>query len=225
MFARLGLIGLAVVALAACGGGDRSPSNGDVKKIVESELQRTAVRKILTGDQVVTNGESAFDKREISAEEFREVEAWERLGLIKLTASDVTWQNRGALPATATKKITVTPTEEGAKLSKAAKVDKPEEQFLYGRFYTPKVKSVIENREVKKDVDLYRVVKGTVENRYSDLGERFADIHGDKIVKAVKVVVLLKYDSFNKGWKLVTLDVAEPDKDFQTNRVISAIGQ
>lgn len=216
----------ALTGLGACGGGGKSMSDGDARKVLGRELNEGAVRKIMIGDSVVTNGANDFAKREMSAEEFKEVQAWSQLGLVTVQSTDITYANRGNLPYSVQKTVKVTPTEAGLKLSKQAKVEKPEaDKFLYGRFYDPKVKSVIENREVKKDVNLYRVVKGTVENRYSALGERFNLITGAKGVPEVKVVALLKYDSFDKDWELAALDAAEPDKEFGSNRVASALGQ
>lgn len=229
-YRSLALLVLTFAWFTACSGESTSaasPSDRQMEEIINNLLLRWTNR-IITGDVIVTTGDNDWDKKEISSEEFKEVTAWAEVGLIKLTAEDVLsdakqfswkdWMDR--TQSGQIKRIKVTPTEKGLEFQKESDLkEPPDPRFLYARFFTTTVEEIVESKEVKKDVDLYRVVKGSFRTQWNDVGKQVFSARGLPSLEQTKFIGLLKYDPFKKEWAWIASDSAPVDGNFHSNNV------
>jgi hypothetical protein len=194
-----------------------SPSDSEVQRILD-KLYNKSYHRILVGDAAVTAGANNIDRKEISADEFKGVVAWSQAGLIDLVMDDVL-SNSERLKSHL-KRIKVTPTAKGVQFQRDSNIREPlDPKFLYARFYTIMVSDIIENREVKKNVELYRVVKGTQKIRFNEVGEKVYSIAGLPMISQQNFIFLLKRDPFKNEWDVVSADYAEASGHFKSNNV------
>lgn len=195
-----------------------SPSDSEVRRILDRHFNKLGYHVILIGDAAVTTGANNFDRKEISADEFKEVVAWSQAGLIDLARDDVLSNSerfKGHL-----KRIKVTPTAKGLQFQKDSNIREPlDPKFLYARFITLTASDIIENREVKKNVDSYRVVKGTYKIHWNEVSTKVYSALGWPMTAEWKFIILLKYDPFKKEWDLVAWDSTPAGGQFQSSLV------
>lgn len=225
---------LMVVLVSACTRSQSaSPSDSGVASVLEG-LWNERNHRILVGEMHVVDGPNDFEKARISPREFKEVEAWAKLRLVTLEADDILSENKqfswgdwlARVGEGKMKKIKVVPTELGLKtqaeggFSAEVLADK---RLLNARFYRVSVKTIAENKELEKDVDRFRVVKGVMETSWTDVGRKLYETAGFPMIRSKKFICLLKWDSFSKRWLQVALDTAQPDSQFSTTNVEKAL--
>lgn len=93
--------------------------------------------------------------------------------------------------------------------------------LLLMKVATTKVESIVANDEVLVGTDQYRVVLGTftsdVRAEMSAAFERYRD--RNKFLREGRFKILLKYDPFDKQWRMVTQDFGKRTEDFRSNTV------
>jgi hypothetical protein len=208
-------------------------SDRDAASLIESWFAGSGWTESLpTGTLIVMRENPAcadkdFEHGRISEAEYKSVLAWAAAGLIKLKVSDIAARQPSfAQPIStecaplAVKHVVVTPTAEGLALDGRTPVTGVRDaRFLYARTYTAEVSKIVDNTEFVQNVDVYGIVKCIVRFHYSSIGRALTRMKLGHVVENQKEIVLLKYDSFDKRWNLVTSDAAASDSDFKTQRV------
>lgn len=187
---------------------------------------------LLLGNAKVVADSDDIANRRISESEFQWVLAWAQVGLVDLEVQDVNVDNFGRgerfmelVFDRVLKLIEVTPTEDGRALQASSELKIPlESKFLYARFNRTSVDEIVENQELKKDTDLFRVVKGTASTTWSAEGEKIYAARGEAMPQQRRFVALFKFDPFDNAWKLFTHDVSDGDGKFSSDYVGAALG-
>jgi hypothetical protein len=235
---------LTVVLLCctSCGSKEGN-SEGPSESTIRDLLFENNVGGVLLGPQVVTEGTWNPANREIRREEFEDVLAWAKAGMVTYTAEDVLsdqkqptlddWFARtqnGHL-----KRITVTQTERGKRLDAAAPADSPADHrranFSYVLYSTLQLKKIISMEPKLQATTRYCVVRALQSKKFTPEGkEIFAQMpHRDPVTESwrsaetYKVVLLFKYDPFEKKWVRVADDKTPEGQEFRTNYVDQAL--
>jgi hypothetical protein len=223
---------VAVLVLVNACSGSGGLSNSAAQKILD-EAWGDQYHYILLGNVAVVADRDDIDHNRISSIEFKAVQAWAKAGLIDLKVRDVTVENFGVtnqfgelILNGVLKLIEVTPTQEGAALQASSELKVPlDSRFLYARLYRTAVSGIVENQEIKKDAELYRVVKGTVSTTWNAAGAKVYAAWGQDMPPQQRFIALLKFDPFEKAWKLSTYDAANGDGKFDSDNVGAALGK
>jgi hypothetical protein len=199
---------------------------------------------VLLGNQTVIAGNSNFETKKISTAEYEADSRLARAGLISIQVKKdfvhgrFSWGNWFALSQGGARYlIEVQATEEGKKESEKTDPSVRKQDLLHFQFVRLSIDTVVENKDVAKNVDRFHVVKGTGTTHCTDLGKIVADAnpqtstlpnseaawwnsfkHSCSDTK-IKFITLLKFDAFEKKWKIVTSDLALSDNDFSTSSV------
>jgi hypothetical protein len=176
---------------------------------------------------VAENPEMAKGRESVS--EWPLYEAFAKRGIITLSDErDLTrnfggWDDFFALSQSGVRRTaTVRLSERG----KAAGTVKRDGAFdvLWLKVATTKVETIIANGQESVGGDQYRVIMGTLTYDIPpDLAQVWEASRGWNHVRDRRFKVLLKYDPFDKQWKMVAVDTSKRTEDFATNNVGMAL--
>ena len=140
--------------------------------------------------------------------------AMEEQGFIKI---DRLWSH----PNQKYHEVHVTLTREGESLRKlAAQVHDDIVCVKWGR---GRVTHLGRNEELRKGVDVYRVVMAVFDMKWTPEILVHSRLRGDPVAEERKLIALLKHDPFQSKWEMVTYDVANLDEEFKTNKVTTEL--
>ena len=90
---------------------------------------------------------------------------------------------------------------------------------------TGRVTHVGRNEEVRKGLDVFRVVMGVAQIKWTPEQQLLNDLRPDShpLSEQRKVIALFKHDPFQSKWEMVTYDVANLDEEFKTNKVTTEL--
>jgi len=198
-------------------------SDKEVKAFIEN-LWNTSAYPIKLGSMTVVGGfaELAGDinraNNEISGKYYKELQANEKVGSIKISASKTeVWLGRQIT------KIFVTKTDAGEELAKKAGSQK--DGWLIIRQGIFRVDEIIKNEARRKGIDNYRIIMATYTAEWTPEFKSAMEMIGQKLSEKRKVIMLIKFDPFSSTWKRVAFDAANKDEDITTNNVSRALGE
>jgi hypothetical protein len=217
-------------------------SDVEARRIVEQNFDNNRWWTLL-GDQTVVSGDTNANQKTISIAEYHADIELARAALIAvrvkkdLVHGRFSWGNWLGLSQGARYLINVVPTADGNR--ETAKTDVPVRKpgFAYFQFVDLSVEDIVESEYVKKNIDRFRVVKGRGTIGCTELGKRVASANKSEPIlmsattfwwntfkfpcndAPIKFIALLKFDSFDRKWKLVAWDLARAQEDFTSHSV------
>lgn len=218
------LVIFAVVFLLGCPKTDSETlSDSAASKIIQDTWQLPAYRILLNDFQVVSGG-TDWSKRRVSVREFRLYKALGDAGLLivaegkNLTEKFTGWDDWFSLVDGGVQlEAAVLPTQRGKELGQIEKRGESELLALPDGKY--RVNSIVQNEEIRGSADHYRLVMGTHTATLIPEIKKALDAIGSRTYAERKFRVLLKFDPFDKSWKLVANDIAPRQGEFNTESV------
>ncbi len=194
------------------------------KAFIEN-LWSTSAFAIKLGSMTVVGGfaELAGDintaKNEISGEHYKILQAYEKVGIIKISASKTeVWLGRQIT------KIFVTKTDAGEELVKKGGLPQ-KDGWLIMRQGIFRVDEIIKNEARRKGIDDYRIIMANYTAEWTPECIRALEMVGRKLSEKRKVIMLIKFDPFSSTWKHAGSDLANRDENFSTNYVSTVLGE
>jgi len=155
---------------------DDLPSKSTIHSIIPEGI---GIHYILLGSQVVHSGSNDLENKKISMEEFKEVEAWNQVGLIGLQSEDLPGASSSftgfagtKLPGAQLKRINVELTDKGRQMDAKTQVPNRTNGLAYGLFVSLKVNEIVSRELHTKAGSNYCVVHAIVRDELTDIGEQ-----------------------------------------------------
>ena len=190
------------------------------------KLWSTSPFAIKLGSMTVVGGfaELAGDfntaQNEISGAGYKTLQAYEKVGIIKISASKTeVWLGRQIT------KIFVTKTDAGEELAKKGGLPQKDGWLIMRLFNVVRVDEIIKNEARRKGIDDYRIIMANYTAELTPEYRRAWEMLGKKLSEKRKVIMLIKFDPFSSTWKHAVSDLANRDENFSTNYVSTVLGE
>lgn len=227
---------IAGLLIAACGDSGRDLPDREARNVITGEIETWGLVAVPLGEIAVVEADR-WTEGQISLNELNDLEAWSKAGLITLSAEDSpypsqsrTWEQRYFRRGGESMRIIVAPTTAGLDLQSRTNLSDSQEeglelprarfrQILYGRLFSVTVEEVVENKEINSTTHLYRLIRGTMREDWSEEGTKVSRAAGRAIGDRKKFGVLLEYDPFEDQWRSVTWDLSNVHQQFTSRNV------
>ena len=216
-------------------------SNADAKAAIEAVWNMGTVN-LSIGPHTIVGGPAggnqghACGSGTLNEGEFAFTKQAQAVGLLSITEEESSQQFRqgqtfswgqmlDATTAGVSQRVIIQPTAMGAAKDISATLPQGLHlrnclKFKMGSF---QITNVVKNEPTRRGITDYRVVFVTYNANWAPEYRQLIAQGGGTLSTARKAVLLFKYDTFNDKWIVVTNDLADADKEFNTNSVASVL--
>ena len=207
-------------------------TDAEAKRFLEHWYNTSCLRSIYLGNVILQAGEKDHDYPEEIRKRYDYSGEYVSHTSAMITSYMYAMEERGIIeierlwvdPSGKWQDSRVTLTRKGEALRKQAPQGDEDEHRVCVKLGTAGVKQVVRNEEVRKGLDVFRIVMAIYEMKWTPEHRLLVEMwHGRTPSENRKVIALLKYDPFQSKWEMVTSDAANLDEEFETNKVTTEL--
>ena len=205
-------------------------SDSDAKNLINGSLNPSH-RVIKLGPLSVVSRDK-IGQNDVSTEAYKFYKALEKVGLISISVdpkykgyksgATFNWKDFQTQTGGVNEKIIVKKTDKGTKYSKSRNLPYSDREFAFNEGVY-KTQEIIKNDPLTNGIDDYRLINLTYTAEWTPEYREVVQLLGEKLSNEFKGSFLLKFDPFDKVWKVEAVDMGIRGKDFVNESVPKAI--